>query len=148
MWSTDATPAHIGKNGNPDSRRHALVPPTNGTSLKIVQFPPDAQGMGRLEKATAHIIFQAIGGASGHNSNASHPLMHRNETVDYAIVLSGEIVLVLDDSEVLVRQGDVIIQQGTNHAWSNRTNQPCRIAFFMVDGHYERGLFKKLVSRP
>jgi quercetin dioxygenase-like cupin family protein len=59
--------------------------------------------------------------------------MHRTDSVDYAVILSGEIFMLLDDSEMLLRTGDVVIQRGTNHAWSNRGSEPCRIAFILVD---------------
>ena len=59
--------------------------------------------------------------------------MHRTETVDYAIVMSGEIDMQLDDSEVHVTAGDVLVQRGTNHAWANRGTETCRIAFILVD---------------
>ena len=62
-----------------------------------------------------------------------HPLMHRTRTVDYAVILSGEIDMMLDDSVVHVRAGDVIVQQATNHAWINRGTQPCRILFALID---------------
>lgn len=61
-----------------------------------------------------------------------HPGMHKTDTVDYAIVLSGEIYAVLDQDEVLLRAGDCLIQRGTSHAWSNRTQEPCAIAFVLV----------------
>ena len=61
-----------------------------------------------------------------------HPLMHRTETIDYAICLEGEIWLVLDDSEVLMKAGDVCVQRGTNHAWSNRSDAPCFMCFVLI----------------
>ena len=60
--------------------------------------------------------------------------MHRTETVDYAIVLEGEIVAMLDDSETVLRAGDILIQRGTNHAWANRSGKPARICFVLIDG--------------
>ena len=63
-----------------------------------------------------------------------HPAMHRTRTVDYAIVMAGEIDMLLDDSEIHLKAGDVLVQQGTNHAWVNRGTEPCRIAFILVDG--------------
>ena len=62
-----------------------------------------------------------------------HPGMHKTKTLDYAIVLAGEIYAVLDEGEVLLRAGDVLVQQGTNHAWSNRTDKPATIAFVLLD---------------
>ena len=69
-----------------------------------------------------------------------HAFMHRTETVDYGIVLEGEITLVLDEGETVVRAGDIVVQRGTNHGWANRSGKGCRIAFVLVDGRYEDGL--------
>jgi uncharacterized cupin superfamily protein len=66
--------------------------------------------------------------------------MHRTQTVDYGIVLQGELTLVVDRGETTVRAGDIIIQQGTNHAWANRSGQTCRVAFVLIDGRFADGL--------
>ncbi len=63
--------------------------------------------------------------------------MHRTETIDYAIVLDGEVVLVLDQDETTVRAGDIVIQCGTNHGWANRSDRNCRIAFVLIDGKFD-----------
>jgi uncharacterized cupin superfamily protein len=60
--------------------------------------------------------------------------MHKTQTVDYAIVLQGEIYAVMDEGETLMRAGDVLIQRGTNHAWANRSQQMARICFVLIDG--------------
>jgi uncharacterized cupin superfamily protein len=64
---------------------------------------------------------------------ARHPGMHKTSTVDYALVLDGEIWALMDEGEVLVRAGDSLVQRGTNHAWSNRSDRPCRVAFILVN---------------
>jgi len=64
---------------------------------------------------------------------ARHPFMHRTDSVDYAVVLSGEIYMLMDEEDCLLKAGDTVIQQGTNHAWSNRGTEPCLIAFVLVD---------------
>jgi len=64
---------------------------------------------------------------------ARHPFMHRTRSIDYAIVLAGEIDMLLDDSEVHMKAGDILVQQGTNHAWVNNGNETCRIAFILID---------------
>ena len=66
--------------------------------------------------------------------------MHRTETIDYGIVLEGEIVLILDEEETVCRQGDIVIQRGTNHGWANRSDRNCRIAFILIDGEFVDGL--------
>jgi hypothetical protein len=66
--------------------------------------------------------------------------MHRTQTIDYAIILSGEITMLLDDTEVLLKTGDILVQCGTNHAWTNRSNAPCTVAFILIDGQYDEDL--------
>ena len=66
--------------------------------------------------------------------------MHRTESVDYGVVISGEMTLILDKGETLLREGDVVIQRGTNHAWANRSGKPCRMLFILVDGRFEPGI--------
>jgi quercetin dioxygenase-like cupin family protein len=64
---------------------------------------------------------------------ARHPFMHRTDSLDYAVVLTGEIYMMTNEYEYLVKVGDVIVKQGTNHTWSNRCNEPCQIAFILID---------------
>ena len=66
--------------------------------------------------------------------------MHRTETIDYAIVLEGEIYMVLDRGDVHLKAGDVVVQCGTNHAWSNRSDRQCKVAFVLIDGSFEPAL--------
>ena len=125
VWSTDTMPAPIDEQAHPDARVHGLVPPPNGTALKIVEFPPESAHAGSADEFLASASALVRG---------SHPGMHRTRTLDYFIILDGEIVLILDGSETVVRRGDIVIQRGTNHAWSNRSGTTCRVAFFMIDG--------------
>jgi len=62
-----------------------------------------------------------------------HPMMHRTRSVDYAIIMSGEIDMLLDEGEVHLKAGDVVVQQATNHAWVNRGKEICRVAFILMD---------------
>jgi len=71
-------------------------------------------------------------------------VMHRTRTLDYAVVIEGEVVLVLEDSEVTLKKGDVVVQRGTNHAWENRTDEMTRMAFFHVDARFSEELLDKL----
>ena len=91
-------------------------------------------------------LFASLGNQAGatFEKTGRHPLMHRTETIDYAIVLSGEITMLLDDSEVLLKAGDILVQCGTNHAWANRSNEPCTVAFILIDGVYEDSLKNKV----
>ena len=101
-------------------------------------------------KFTTNILFKVKRSTSnwlpltGIDRDMRHPLMHRSETIDYGVVVSGEIVLMLDSEEVELKAGDVFVQRGTNHAWSNRSNLPCRVAFVLVTAKFEDELKKKM----
>lgn len=73
-------------------------------------------------------------------ADSKHKLMHRTETLDYGIVTEGEVWLVLDDGEVHLKRGDIVVQRGTNHAWSNRSEQMARMVFILLDGRYAETL--------
>lgn len=139
VWSTDATPADMSGRQDRGAAKLGIAPPAGGSVFRIVDFPP---ATAEMEKLDPNYMTKAIVGGhdpSGHHPGPSkfrppsHPFMHRTNSLDYAIVLSGEIDMLLDDSEVHLAAGDVIIQQGTNHAWINRGKEPCRIAFVLVD---------------
>ncbi|HEY5723832.1 MAG TPA: cupin domain-containing protein [Allosphingosinicella sp.] len=141
IWSTSATPAPIDRaSGEPAEPGIALLPPAGGTRIRILDIPPDDGTVAALPREAVRALFEAIGAGHALAEDPPHPLMHRTETVDYGIVLEGEIVLVLDDSETTVRAGDVVIQRGTSHAWANRSGNNARIAFILIDGRFEEGL--------
>jgi uncharacterized cupin superfamily protein len=93
--------------------------------------------------------FSQIGdeAASTVKAHSPHPLMHRTESVDYGVVIEGELTLVLDDSEVQLLPGTVVVQRGTNHAWANRSGKPCRMLFVLVDGRYDPAIAAALAQR-
>ena len=108
LWSTDATPAPIAAQEPEPTERDLTVPPgPNGVKIRINAIPP----------------------------GAASP-MHRTETIDYGVVLEGEIVLILEDSETTLGPGDVVIQRGTDHKWENRSSGETRIAFILIDGAF------------
>jgi len=108
-----------------------LVPPKSGTVFRIVDFAPESQG----EQPTDMNHMMKIVGAEAPKKGLPprHPMMHRTRSLDYAIILSGEIDMLLDEGEVHLRAGDVLVQQATNHAWVNRSGKPCRVAFILID---------------
>jgi mannose-6-phosphate isomerase-like protein (cupin superfamily) len=141
VWETRATPAPIvAKENEPTDHELHLVPPKNGVRIRVLDIPTDKATFGENVAAEAKQIFDRIGAGSAHTANAPHPFMHRTETVDFGIVLDGELVLILDEGETTVRAGDIVVQRGTNHAWSNRSDRPCRIAFVLIDGAFGPGL--------
>ncbi|MES2886656.1 MAG: cupin domain-containing protein [Pseudomonadota bacterium] len=149
VWSTAATPAPVDNGGDPTLDALMLPPPRQGTRMRFVDIPPDtaeflAQGAGQMKDAFAQIGDEK---ASTVKAHSPHPLMHRTESVDYGVVIEGEMTLVLDDSEVQLLPGSVVVQRGTNHAWANRSGKPCRMLFVLVDGAYEPSLAAALAAR-
>jgi len=139
VWRTQATPAQIARSAaDPTGGPRKQLPHRTGTVVRIADFAPESESMRKLDPESAKKVFAAMGNESGSTFEAGgrHPMMHRTETIDYAIVLSGELTLVLDGTDVVLRAGDVVIQCGTNHAWSNRSGKPARIAFVLVDGKF------------
>jgi mannose-6-phosphate isomerase-like protein (cupin superfamily) len=137
IWATDSMPAEINQAGEPTLGPRKLEPPPNGTRFRIVVHPPESGYIHRLDRAAAKAAFAAYGSehaSTSDDAESPHPLMHRTRTVDYGIVLSGEVYLVLDKQETLLKAGDVVIQRGTNHAWANRSSEPCKMAFILIDG--------------
>jgi hypothetical protein len=148
LWNTRSSPVEVKRAEDPTVGKDAAVhPPRGGTILRIIDIPPEVGGR-TLSGGKADEVLSSVGLAaarSAHSKNR-HPLMHRTETIDYGIVLFGEIVLILDDTELTVKAGDVIVQCGTIHAWANRSGQICRVAFVLIDGKYEETLGAQLKS--
>lgn len=143
VWRTETVPAVISANPEePTLGPRRQLPTGNGTVVRINRFAPETEAIRNMNPDEAKAALAAMGNesASTFEENGRHPLMHRTETIDYAIVLSGEITMLLDDSEIHLKSGDVLVQCGTNHAWSNRSDDFCEVAFILVDGAYVPGL--------
>jgi hypothetical protein len=134
LWETKGAPASNAGDADAAERPVRLEPPKNGTILRIVEFPPDAQWRGAGEAhAGGQEAFKSIGAGHVKDRASSDPMMHRTSTVDYAIVMKGEIHAVMDKGEKLLRAGDILVQRGTNHSWSVRGTEPCIVAFVLVN---------------
>ena len=123
IWNTEGAPAPVSRvePNEPTERTLRVPPPVNGMKIRINEFFPG--------------FINELGNQSP---------IHRTESIDYGIVLEGEIYLVLDDSEVLLKAGDVVVQRGTDHAWANRSDKVCRVAFILVDGKFTQDLLDVL----
>ena len=106
MWATKETPADFLDLDDAGQWNLGTPPPSGGTRFCIIESAP----------------------------GATYPAMHRTDTIDYVICLKGEIAMDLDDSTVLMKAGDVLIQLGTNHGWRNESDEPALVAFVLVDG--------------
>jgi mannose-6-phosphate isomerase-like protein (cupin superfamily) len=131
LWMTDRSPAAMSGTADRAAVKVGIAPPAGGSIFRIVEFPPITPEIESLDPN--HMQSGLAAHAPKRGLPPRHPLMHRTRTVDYAIVMEGEIDMLLDDSEIHLEAGDVLIQQGTNHAWVNRGTEPCRIAFVLID---------------
>ena len=145
LWMTDATPAFVGNDPDPTSRPHKLEPPRNGTVVRIIEFGPEGDWLQKIDADATREAWSAFGtstASTNRSGQAKHPFMHRTQTVDYALVLEGEITLVLDREDVLMREGDFLVERGTNHAWANRSGKPCKMLFVLIDGQFDPQIAK------
>jgi len=140
LWETGAAPASNAGDKDAAARPVRLEPPKSGTILRIVEFPPDSTWRGSTDGAAG---FKAIGAAHAPDKSSSDPMMHKTDTVDYIIVLKGEIHAIMDTGEKLLRAGDIMVQRGTNHSWSVRGNEPCIVAAVLVSAKPVSGSKKK-----
>ena len=132
FWISDGTPAEYDGAEETCTGDFILHPPRDGSVFRCVEFEPeDPEVLAGLDGKAA---FAEMGASANIVEGARHPFMHRTDSVDYAVILKGEIHMLMDDTEVLVKAGDVVVQRGTNHAWSNRGTESCIIAFILVDG--------------
>jgi len=131
FWQSKTTPSEYDGAEETLGGPFILHPPKNGSIFRMVEFEPEDPEV--LKNLDGKEAFSAMGASHAIVENARHPFMHRTDSVDYAVIVRGQITMLLDDSEVELRQGDVVVQRGTNHAWSNRSNETCLIAFVLVD---------------
>jgi mannose-6-phosphate isomerase-like protein (cupin superfamily) len=133
-WLTDAAPADNATADDTAQAVRTLEPPTGGTIFRYAAIPPDDPKVSPAdrERATAK-MFEQMGAAHCRPDTRRHPGMHKTRTVDYVILLSGEVTLLLDKGEVDLKPFDVVVQRGTNHAWVNKGKEPALIAAVLVD---------------
>ena len=133
IWKTSTAPALNEGTADPLSGSIVLAPPANGTVFRIVEFPPDKDYVGKWKPDVAFGSMGDSGTEAIHQTSHRHEAMHTTNSVDYAFVLEGEIWAVLDEVVTCMRPGDVLVQRGTRHAWSNRSDRPCLMGFVLVD---------------
>jgi mannose-6-phosphate isomerase-like protein (cupin superfamily) len=130
LWVTDESPARL-SDADRAAREIGVPPPRRGSIFRLAEFPPGVGGEVRDNEAVLRDFGIGADVARGHAPR--HPAIHRTRSVDYVTVLEGEIHLLLDDGEVHLKAGDVVVQQGTNHAWINRGSATCRLAMVFMD---------------
>ena len=131
MWTT-MIPADNAAAGDPVVLPHRVAPPAGGAVFRVVEFPPDKDFRSEL-RPDQKLVEE--GGKENKNQ-----LLHRTRSVDFVVIMAGEIWCVMDEGEVLMKTGDVMVQRGTNHDWQNRGEQPARVAFVLIDALPIQGL--------
>jgi hypothetical protein len=136
LWTTDTMPVML-NNDDPIKDKHVSTTPVkNGSMFRIVNYPPEKVLLDKINKMSAEelVEFEKRIGIKL-SLCGKHPLMHMTNSIDFGIVLTGEIYLVLDKEDVLLKPTDTIIQRGTSHAWSNRSDKDCLMAYVLLDAN-------------
>jgi quercetin dioxygenase-like cupin family protein len=148
IWETRGMPVPIdAEEPDPTAVVTSFLSPL-GVKIRISELEPEAESIRQLSAERAAEWYRS----SGHNNSSTfgkggrHPLLHRTESVDYAVVLEGQMTLVMDDCEVILNPGDVVVQRGTNHAWSNRSDKKVRMLYILIDGKFSPELTALLGS--
>ena len=131
LWVTDEAPADVSGGADRAAREIGVPPPRRGTVFRLAEFPPGVGGEVRDNETLLRDF--GIGPDVKRGHPPRHPAIHRTRSLDYVVVLEGEIDLLLDDRDVRLAAGDVIVQQATNHAWINRGTATCRLAMVFID---------------
>jgi len=137
LWLTPSVPADVDAPDPLAGPPHGLLPPKGGTIFRFFQIPPgDVRGQGPSEevRAATRAAFEAMGATAEHDDHARHAAMHKTRTVDYIMLLKGEVTLILDADERDMKPLDVVIQRATNHAWANYGTEPAVLMAVLVDG--------------
>jgi mannose-6-phosphate isomerase-like protein (cupin superfamily) len=129
-WITNESPVDLSHTRDQANQKTGVPPPRNGSICRVVDFAPFK---GEPKGVDHHEILKQMGIDPATQGYMRHIFTHRTRSIDYAIVLEGEIDMLLDDTEVRVKAGDILVQQGTNHAWVNNSTKPCRICFVLID---------------
>jgi hypothetical protein len=134
LWATEATPRVPHDGTDPITEKTLYVPPVGETRLMLVTFPPDTVMMSSsFDPAAAGQEYMEHMPELAKTFELDNPGMHTTDTVDYGIVLDGEVWLELDDGkQVHLRPHDVVVQNGTRHAWRNKSDRPVKMAFVLI----------------
>ncbi|MFT5181291.1 MAG: quercetin dioxygenase-like cupin family protein [Alphaproteobacteria bacterium] len=128
VWISRGVPDSNTGNDDTVEEKVTLQPPAGGAVFRTLEIPPDSErNFGAMRR-----YFEQMD-AGDRLEGKQHPGMHQTDSVDYLIIISGEVWMILDEEEILLKQGDTCVQRGTLHAWSNRSNKPCTLAGVLID---------------
>jgi hypothetical protein len=131
LWRTQGSTKSVNAADSITEQR-GVLPPPHGTVLRVIDIPPESLDLDERRRETAAVFAAMFPDAHHDAGHTLHPGMHITDTVDYAILLEGELVAILEQGETIMRAGDILIQRGTRHAWANRSQAIARIAFVLI----------------
>ena len=134
IWNTDGSDIISSDSTDRADEDIILSPPKGGTKFRYFQINPMPEGVSNeMMQEIAADAFEKIGASHHRIDTSKHPAMHKTETIDYIILLKGDVTLILDEEEVDLKPFDVVVQRGTNHAWTNNGNEPALLIAILVD---------------
>ena len=134
LWNTDGNIINTQDNIDRADDEIILSPPSNGSKFRYFQINPTPEGIPMdIMQDIAADAFEKIGAAHHRIDTTKHPAMHKTETIDYIILLKGDVTLILDQEEVDIKPFDVVVQRGTNHAWINNGSDPALLIAVLID---------------
>ena len=138
LWNTDGNLINTKDRIDRADDEILLSPPKNGSKFRYFQINPTPEGvpMDVLQNIAAD-AFEKIGASHHRIDTSKHPAMHKTDTIDYIILLEGDVTLILDKEEVDIKPHDVVVQRGTNHAWVNNGNNPALLIAVLIDSDLE-----------
>ena len=138
LWNTDGNIIDTKDNLDRADQDIILSPPTGGTKFRYFQINPTPEGIPmEIMQEIAADAFEKIGAGHHRVNTSKHPAMHKTETIDYIILLKGDVTLILDEDEVTLKPHDVVVQRGTNHAWVNNGDEPALLIAVLIDSNLE-----------
>ena len=138
LWNTDGNIIDTKDNLDRADQDIILSPPTGGTKFRYFQINPTPEGIPiEIMQEIAADAFEKIGAGHHRVDTSKHPAMHKTETIDYIILLKGDVTLILDEDEVTLEPHDVVVQRGTNHAWVNNGDEPALLIAVLIDSDLE-----------
>ena len=136
LWNTDGKDIISTDNNDRADEEIILSPPTGGTKFRYFQINPLPEGVPEeVMQDMAAQAFENVGAAHHRVDTSKHPAMHKTETIDYIILLKGDVTLILDEEEVDLKAFDVVVQRGTNHAWVNNGSEPALLIAVLIDSN-------------
>ena len=134
IWNTDGDAIDTTDSIDRADNDIVLSPPNNGSKFRYFQINPTPEGVSiELMQEIAAAAFERIGAAHHRIDTSKHPAMHKTDTIDYIILLKGDVTLILDEEEVRLEPHDVVVQRGTNHAWVNNGTEPALLIAVLID---------------